>query len=177
MELSPWETASCTATRELPNILWNPKVHYRFLPFIHSSMALEFFVGPWPFLRFRNLFYTDDRTIWMSDQPVARPLTTHRTTQTQNKRTHRHPWLEWNSNPRSQCSSERRQLMPQIPRPLWSAPCSSTLCIIPSIFNIIYKPEKYHYLEFCLTLEINYTAKRSTSGRKQTWATLALCFQ
>jgi hypothetical protein len=31
-------------------------------------------------------------------------------TQTQNK--HRHPWLEWDSNPRSQRSSERRQFIP-----------------------------------------------------------------
>jgi hypothetical protein len=60
---------------------------------------------------FRNHFYTDGRTPWTSDQPVARPLPTHRTTQTQNKRTQRHSCLEWDSNPRPQCSSE----------PLWSA--------------------------------------------------------
>jgi hypothetical protein len=61
--------------------------------FIHSSMALQPFVGPWP-LQFRNLFYTDGRTPLTSDQPVARPLPTQRTTQTQNKRIHRHPCLE-----------------------------------------------------------------------------------
>jgi hypothetical protein len=42
--------------------------------------------GPWPFLQFPNV-YTDGRTPLTSDQPVARPLPTHRTTQTQNKRT------------------------------------------------------------------------------------------
>jgi hypothetical protein len=77
--------------------------------FIHSSMSLQ--PGPWPLLQFHNLFYTDGSTHWTSDQPVARPLPTHRTTQTQNKRAHRHPCLEWDSNPRSQRSSERRQFM------------------------------------------------------------------
>jgi hypothetical protein len=43
--------------------------------------------GPWPFFQFLNL-YTVVRTPWMEDHPVARPLPTHRITQTQNKRTH-----------------------------------------------------------------------------------------
>jgi hypothetical protein len=50
-------------------------------------MSLQPFVGLWPLLQFRNLFYTDDKTNWTSDQPVARQLPTHRTTQTENKRT------------------------------------------------------------------------------------------
>jgi hypothetical protein len=54
---------------------------------IQSSMTLQPFVGPWPFLQFRDLLYTDGKTPWTGDQPVARPLPTHRTTQTQNKRT------------------------------------------------------------------------------------------
>jgi hypothetical protein len=53
-------------------------------------MALQPFVGPWPLLQFRTLLYTVGRTPWTSDQPVARPLPTHRTTQTQNN-AHRHP--------------------------------------------------------------------------------------
>jgi hypothetical protein len=40
--------------------------------------------GPWPLFQFLNL-YTVGRTSW--DQPVSRPLPTHRTTQTQSKRT------------------------------------------------------------------------------------------
>jgi hypothetical protein len=40
--------------------------------------------GHWPLFQFLNL-YTVDRTPWTGDQPVARTLHTHRTTQTQNK--------------------------------------------------------------------------------------------
>jgi hypothetical protein len=76
---------------------------------------------PWPVLQFCNLIYTDGRTPWMSDQPFARSLPTHRTTQTQNKRTCRHPCFEWDSNPRSQHSNDRRHFTPQTARPPWSA--------------------------------------------------------
>jgi hypothetical protein len=78
--------------------------------FIHSSVALQPFVRPWPHLQFRNLFCTVGRTPWTGDQPLLKPLPKHRTIQTQNKRTHRHPCLEWDSNPRFQCSSERMLL-------------------------------------------------------------------
>jgi hypothetical protein len=40
------------------------------------------------------IMYTVGMPPWMSDQPVARPLPTHRTTQTENKRTQRHPCLQ-----------------------------------------------------------------------------------
>jgi hypothetical protein len=51
---------------------------------------------PWPFFfRFLSL-YTDGRTPWTGDRPVARPLPTHRTTQTQNKRTQTSiPWVRF----------------------------------------------------------------------------------
>jgi hypothetical protein len=42
--------------------------------------------GPWLLFEFLNL-YIVGRTPWMGDQPVTRPLPTHRTTQTQNKLT------------------------------------------------------------------------------------------
>jgi hypothetical protein len=50
------------------------------------STALQSF-GPWPLFQFLNLYAVGSipRT-W--DQPVARPLPTHRATQTQNKLTH-----------------------------------------------------------------------------------------
>jgi hypothetical protein len=81
--------------------------------FIHSSMDLQPFGGPWPLPQFLNLFFLHRRrTPWTSDQPVTRPLPTHRVTPTQNKRIHKHPYFQWDWNPRSQLSSERRQLMP-----------------------------------------------------------------
>jgi hypothetical protein len=54
--------------------------------FTYTSMALQPLVGPWPLFQFRNLFQTDGSTPWTSDPPVARPLPTHRPTQTQIKR-------------------------------------------------------------------------------------------
>jgi hypothetical protein len=76
--------------------------------FIHSSVVLQPFVGPWPVFQCCNLFYTDCTTHWTSDQPVARPLPTHRTTQTRNKRTHKHPCLWVGFEPTITASVERR---------------------------------------------------------------------
>jgi hypothetical protein len=55
---------------------------YISLHFIHSTMALQPFVKPWPLLQFRNLFCTSGRTPWKSYQSVARPVPTRRTTHT-----------------------------------------------------------------------------------------------
>jgi hypothetical protein len=52
----------------------------------HSILIVQPFVGPWPLFQFLDL-YTVCRTSWTGDQPVARSLPTHRTTQTENKRT------------------------------------------------------------------------------------------
>jgi hypothetical protein len=59
------------------------------------------------------IFYTVGRTPWTGDRSFARPLPKHRTTRTQNKLTqYRHPCLDWDSNPWSQCLSGRTQFMP-----------------------------------------------------------------
>jgi hypothetical protein len=63
---------------------------------IYSCTVLLLDLGR--FLSFLIL-YTVGRTPWTGDQPVARPLPTYRTTETQNKRAHKHPCLEWDSNP------------------------------------------------------------------------------
>jgi hypothetical protein len=52
------------------------------------SMALPARSGPWSPIQFRNHFSMDGRTPWTSDQPVTRPLPTHRTTQTEQTHTH-----------------------------------------------------------------------------------------
>jgi hypothetical protein len=47
--------------------------------------------------------YIVSSTPWTGDQLFSRPLPTHRTTETQNKRTkYKHQCFEWDSNPRSQ---------------------------------------------------------------------------
>jgi hypothetical protein len=77
------------------------------------SVCLWFYsplFGIGQFLSFLIL-YTVLRTLRTGDQPVARPLPTYKTTQTKNK-PHRYKCLVWESNRRSQCSSERRQFMP-----------------------------------------------------------------
>jgi hypothetical protein len=53
---------------------------------MYLSMALQPFVVPLPLLS-SLIFYTVGRTPWTGDQPFAKPLPTHRTAQTQNKRT------------------------------------------------------------------------------------------
>jgi hypothetical protein len=73
--------------------------------FTNLCMALQPFVGPWPLLSFLIL-YTVDRTPWTGNLPVARPLPTHRIN------AHRHPCFGWDSSPRHQYSSGRRQFMP-----------------------------------------------------------------
>jgi hypothetical protein len=70
-------------------------------------MALQPFVGSWPLVQFLNL-KTVGTTPWTGDQPITRPLPTHSTKQTQNKRAHRHQCLDWDSNTRSQLWSERK---------------------------------------------------------------------
>jgi hypothetical protein len=68
---------------------------------------------PWPLFQFLNP-YIVGRPPWTGIIPLQGRYLTHRTTQTQNKRTqYRHPCLEWDLNLRLQRSSERRWLMPR----------------------------------------------------------------
>jgi hypothetical protein len=81
-------------------------LHYSLLmlPLLSVSGSTVLLLDLHHFLSFLIL-YTVGRTSSTGDQPVARPLPTHRIN------TNRHPCLKWNSNPRSQLLSDRRQFM------------------------------------------------------------------
>jgi hypothetical protein len=79
-----------------------------------SFLCLSLYGSAVPLLDLARFFsflilYTVGRTPWTGNQPVARPLSTRRSTQTQDKLTQTPHCLEWDSNPRLQCSSGRRQ--------------------------------------------------------------------
>jgi hypothetical protein len=96
---------------------------------VYLSIGLQPFVGHWPLFSFL-ISYTVCRTPWTGDQPVARPLPTHTGQHKHRINSNWLPCLKWNSNPWSQCWSGRRQFMPQIARPTWSAHFLSAWAII-----------------------------------------------
>jgi hypothetical protein len=108
---SLWLAAFCSGPKRTIH-KWDRTTKYgiKWFPIcLHSCIYLWLhspFLGPWPLFQFLTASYTVGRTPWMGDKPVARPLPTHKTTQIQSK--HIYLCLEWDSNPRSQCSSERR---------------------------------------------------------------------
>jgi hypothetical protein len=52
------------------DLVWTDVPPKRRLPFIHSSMALQPFVGPWPLRQFRNLFLLLGRVITRPRSPT-----------------------------------------------------------------------------------------------------------
>jgi hypothetical protein len=86
--------------------------------FIYLSMVLQhFFLDLSRFFSFLIL-YTIDRTPWTGIRP-SQGRYLHKQQHKHRINAYRHPCLEWDSNPRSQRSSERRQFIPQTVRPLW----------------------------------------------------------
>jgi hypothetical protein len=73
MSANPQSCLSCEASR-------HTNIHRDVYLWLYSPC------GPWPLFQFLNL-HTVSRTPWTGDQPVARLLPTHKTTQTQIKRT------------------------------------------------------------------------------------------
>jgi hypothetical protein len=111
------------ATTDLKVIytVWGEEAMYLIHSFIHQWLYILF----WTLAAFFAFIirHTVGKTPWTGDQPVTRPLPTHRTTQTQNRCTQTHPWLEWDSNPGPQCLSGRRLFLLQTEQPPWPALC------------------------------------------------------
>jgi hypothetical protein len=79
-------TLSCSSNH-CPSARCVSAANFYYLIIIITIIALQTFVGPWPPFQLVDPIYTVGTTPWTGNQPVARPLPTHRTTQTQNKRT------------------------------------------------------------------------------------------
>jgi hypothetical protein len=80
------EAPCCVLLPHTNNNLYEKKLLY-------SVVSLHPFIGPRPLFQFLNI-YTVVRLIYKGYHPVPRPLPTHRTTQTQNKRTQTSvPWV------------------------------------------------------------------------------------
>jgi hypothetical protein len=84
-----WTATSVHLCREPANCFY-----FFIYSYFITIMALQPFVGPWPLFQFLHL-YTVGTTPWTGDQPVVRPLPTHGTIQTQNKRNNKKsmPWV------------------------------------------------------------------------------------
>jgi hypothetical protein len=71
-------------TAQVSLVSWETVIGWNWLRIMPSSrnqisifLGLYSTCGPWPLFQFLNL-YTVGRTPWTGDQPVARPLPTHR---------------------------------------------------------------------------------------------------
>jgi hypothetical protein len=95
-------------------------VHCRFRISINLSMVLQPFIGPWPLFQFLNLLHNRSQGCYL-----------HTGQHKQRINAHKHPCLKWDTTPRSQRLSGRRQFMPQTAWPLGSA-----LEYLPSIKHL-----------------------------------------
>jgi hypothetical protein len=74
-------------------------------------MALQPFFGPWPPFQFFCLF---TQSVGLLERGISPSQGRYLQTENHKHRINarRHPFLEWDSNPRSQCFSGRRHFMP-----------------------------------------------------------------
>jgi hypothetical protein len=129
------------------------------------STALPAHSGPWPLIQFRNhLSKTVGplRRVISSSQGLYLNTRQHKHRINAHTHTHtKHSCLEWDSNPRSQRSSERRHFMPQTARPLWpadisslktkeiSSPCEMLSCVKKNFLLNQYKIWNYSEIFLC----------------------------
>jgi hypothetical protein len=89
------------------------------IPQAYLSMDLQPFVAPWPHFKFLNPIHSRQDSV--DGGSARRKAATYTEINTNRINAHRHPCLEWDSNPRSQRSRESEDsLMTQTARPLWS---------------------------------------------------------
>jgi hypothetical protein len=95
-------------------------------------MALKPFVGPWSQFQFLDLF---TQSVELLGRDINRSLGRYLDTGEHKYRinAHRRPCLTWDSNPRFQCLSGRRQFMLYTARSLWS--------VIYSTLHFTYPPK------------------------------------
>jgi hypothetical protein len=90
----------------------NSKQYLSMHPATYLPTALQTFDGPWPLFQFLDLFTQSVGLLRRGISPSqGRYLHTGQHKHRINAYTH--PCLNWDSNPRSQCFSGRRQFMPQ----------------------------------------------------------------
>jgi hypothetical protein len=77
-----------------------------------SKLTLQPTVGPWPLFYGFLILYTVGRIPWTEDQPDDKHLPSRRTAQTQNKHTHKHRCLEWDSNRQYKCLEGVKKSVP-----------------------------------------------------------------
>jgi hypothetical protein len=77
----------------------------------YLPMVLQPFVGPWRLFQFLNLF---GQMVGLLRQAISQPQGRYLHTEQHKHRINarRHQCIQWDSNPRSQSSTERRQFMP-----------------------------------------------------------------
>jgi hypothetical protein len=73
-------------------------------------MAVQYFVDPWPLFQFLDLIHS--RYDSLDGESARRKAATYTEQHKHRINAHVHPCLEWDSNPRSHCSSERIEFMP-----------------------------------------------------------------
>jgi hypothetical protein len=109
-------------------------------------MALQPFVGHWFLFQFRDPIHS--RKDCLDRGSARRKASAYTKNNTNTENTQRHPCIEWDSNPWTQCLSSRRKVMPQTAKPLWLASKEGTTFIYDAkYFWIISSSEWIHKVE------------------------------
>jgi hypothetical protein len=98
-----WSLLKSSTSKCLETFIIIYYYYFLFAPALEHRASVKRFVA----LRFLNVGHS----VGLLGRVIS-PSQGRYLTQTQNKHAHKHPYLEWVSNTRSQRPSERRQFMP-----------------------------------------------------------------